>query len=160
MKLTKTILLFLPAALLLITNATAQLLPPADIAHPKPDSWPTFNGDYSGRRYSPLKQINTDTVKGLTLAWISRVNMTSPPTFSGGTGAVAQGATANNRGTPLLVDGVLYMTEPNAMFALLTRARAVKYGTTRGREFPRNRWAIAARESTATGSISKLRTAT
>jgi len=121
MKLTKIILLFLPALLLLNTGANAQTLPQADITHPKPDSWPTFNGDYSGRRYSPLKQINTDTVKGLTLAWISRVNMQAPPTFSGGNGTVGQGMTASNRGTPLLVDGVLYMTEPNAMFAIDAR---------------------------------------
>ena len=24
---------------------------------PTPDSWPTFNGDYTGRRFSPLKKI-------------------------------------------------------------------------------------------------------
>ena len=117
MRLTKLILLSLTAALL----GSAQQLPQADITHPKADSWPTFNGDYSGRRYSPLKQINAETVKGLTLAWISRVNMQSTPTFTGGEGSVPQGAVANNRGVPLLVNGVLYMTEPNAMFAIDAR---------------------------------------
>jgi glucose dehydrogenase len=35
-----------------------------------PDGWPTYNGDYSGRRYSPLKQINASNVRALTLAWM------------------------------------------------------------------------------------------
>ncbi len=99
----------------------AQQLPQADITKPKADSWPTFNGDYSGKRYSPLKQIDSANVKNLSLAWISRVNMQSPPTFSGGEGSVGQGAVANNRGVPLVVNGVLYMTEPNAMFAIDAR---------------------------------------
>ncbi len=100
----------------------AQQLPQADIQKPKPDSWPTFNGDYSGRRYSPLKQINSDNVKGLTLAWISRVNMTGPATYTDGPGSLPPAGTqANNRGVPLLVNGVLYMTEPNSMFAIDAR---------------------------------------
>ncbi len=32
-------------------------------------NWPTFNGDYTGQRFSPLKQINTTNVGSLTLAW-------------------------------------------------------------------------------------------
>ena len=50
--------------------AHSQGLIQADIQKPKPDSWPTFNGDYSGRRYSPLKEINTENVKSLTLKWM------------------------------------------------------------------------------------------
>ena len=113
---TKSILFTLAALTL-----SAQQLPQADITKPKPDSWPTFNGDYSGKRYSPLKQIDSTNVKNLSLAWISRVNMQSPPTYSGGDGSVGQGATANNRGVPLMVNGILYMTEPNAMFAIDAR---------------------------------------
>src|SRR5215831_16894418 len=37
-----------------------------------PDSWPTHYGDYSGRRYSPLSQINAGNVKTLSLAWTHR----------------------------------------------------------------------------------------
>ena len=36
------------------------------------DAWPTYNGDYSGRRYSTLKQVNTANVKNLTPAWNAR----------------------------------------------------------------------------------------
>ena len=36
---------------------------PADLLKPLKDSWPTYNGDYSGKRYSALTQINQSTVK-------------------------------------------------------------------------------------------------
>ena len=48
-------------------TAWSQELPPDAIVHPKPDSWPTFHGDYSGRHYSPLKEINAENVHNLTL---------------------------------------------------------------------------------------------
>jgi alcohol dehydrogenase (cytochrome c) len=32
-------------------------LDPADIVRPLADSWPTYSGDYSGKRYSSLTQI-------------------------------------------------------------------------------------------------------
>ena len=44
-------------------------LDPAEILKPLSDSWPTYSGDYSGRRYSTLKQINQTNVKNLGLAW-------------------------------------------------------------------------------------------
>ena len=36
----------------------AQPLDPALLTKPLGDSWPTYSGDYSGKRYSLLKQIN------------------------------------------------------------------------------------------------------
>ena len=61
--------------LLLLTPllASAQMLNPADISKPLGDSWLTYSGDYSGRRYSSLKQIDQSNVKNLTLAWVSRI---------------------------------------------------------------------------------------
>ena len=50
------------------------------------DSWPTYHGDYSGRRYSTLKQINTANVKGLTLAWVYRLNTSRAGAIVGGEG--------------------------------------------------------------------------
>ncbi|HEV2274569.1 MAG TPA: hypothetical protein VGR96_10405, partial [Acidobacteriaceae bacterium] len=35
---------------------------------PPSDSWPTYYGDYTGRRYSSLSQINKDNAGMLTLA--------------------------------------------------------------------------------------------
>ena len=37
------------------------------------DSWPTYFGDSSGRRFSSLTKINDANVKALTLAWIYRM---------------------------------------------------------------------------------------
>ena len=37
------------------------------------ESWPTYSGDYSGRRFSSLDQINRGNVKTLTLAWTRRL---------------------------------------------------------------------------------------
>jgi hypothetical protein len=42
----------------------------AQIEKPSTESWPTYNGDYSGRRFSTLTKINASNVKHLSLAWI------------------------------------------------------------------------------------------
>ena len=69
-----------PAALvavLLTTGALAAQQPApaptlslAQILKPTTDSWPTYNGDYSGRRFSTLNKITAANVKHLSLAWI------------------------------------------------------------------------------------------
>ena len=48
---------------------SAQELDPAKLVTPGTDSWPNYNGDYSGRRYSTLSQIDQSNVGSLTLAW-------------------------------------------------------------------------------------------
>src|SRR6476660_4337252 len=53
---------------------SAQGLTPKDIHQPLAgNGWPTYSGDYSGKRYSSLTQLNQSNVKNLTLAWVSRV---------------------------------------------------------------------------------------
>ena len=49
------------------------------------NDWPTYSGDYTGQRYSNLKQITTANVKGLSLAWTSRV-VAGPAAPGGGFG--------------------------------------------------------------------------
>ena len=64
-----------------------------------PTHWLTFSGDYSGSRHSPLTQITPDNVHRLSAQW----------TFQTGT-------TTRGRGfetTPLIWDGVLYVTGSN-----------------------------------------------
>ena len=39
----------------------------AALAAAQDAGWPMYNGDYSGRRHSPLKQINSSNVKNLAL---------------------------------------------------------------------------------------------
>ena len=73
-----TIKTILPALVLpLLLRAQGDGVSPADLLKPLKDSWPTYNGDYSGRRYSPLAKINTTTVKQLSLAWSFRVETTT-----------------------------------------------------------------------------------
>jgi len=70
--------------------------------------WPTFNGDYSGRRYSALTQVNAGNVRNLSLAWAYRADV-GPGTYPFGVSIKA---------TPLMVDGVLYFTMPDHVWAL------------------------------------------
>ena len=58
-----------------VLNGTAQqATDTSTFAQPPTGSWPTYNGDYSGRRYSPLTTINADNVGSLSLAWVSRID--------------------------------------------------------------------------------------
>ena len=59
-----------------VTLAAQQLggLDPASLAQPLEDSWPTYSGDYTGRRYSRLTQVTTETVQHLTLAWTREID--------------------------------------------------------------------------------------
>src|SRR5881296_2939223 len=61
-------------------------LDPALLTKPPTDAWPTYHGDYSGRRYSTLNQINAQNVKNLALAWIYRLNTSSASAIVGGEG--------------------------------------------------------------------------
>jgi alcohol dehydrogenase (cytochrome c) len=80
-------------------------LDPAQLLKPSPDSWPTYNGDYSGRRYSALEQITTANVKSLSLAWIYQT--------TGNTYAI--------KATPLLINGVLYLSTQDHGYAIDAR---------------------------------------
>jgi alcohol dehydrogenase (cytochrome c) len=84
-------------------------LDPAKLLQLPTDSWPGYNGDYSGRRWSPLKKINSSNVHNLSLQWVYRVSAI-------GTG----GATI--KATPVEVNGVLYFTVPDHVWAVDARS--------------------------------------
>ena len=90
----------------------AQPLKPSDIVKQPPDSWPTYNGDYSGRRFSQLTQINSSNVHALSLAWATRFGGGGGPAAAGGRGGLIQ-----IKSTPLMVNGTLYFTSPNHVWA-------------------------------------------
>src|SRR6202166_1644044 len=103
-----------------------QILDPAKLMKPPTDAWPTYNGDYSGRRFSTLRQINQSNVKAMTLAWVYRATggVNGPGTIVGGLG---QGppplaARENNglqiKATPLMLNGVLYFASPDNAWAV------------------------------------------
>jgi len=98
-------------------------LDPALLTKPPTDSWPTYHGDYSGRRYSTLSQINADNVKGLSLAWIYRANTSPQGAMTGGEGPDTPppgtgGFGLDIKSTPLLVNGVMYLTAPDNVWAV------------------------------------------
>lgn len=73
--------------------------------------WPEWGRDAGGTRFSPLDQINRETVAGLQLAWTHRC------------GEISDGSTNRTRTayecTPLMADGTLFVTTPyNRVLAL------------------------------------------
>ena len=90
----------------------ADGLLPSKLLAPPTDTWPSYNGDYTGRRFSPLTQINAANVKDLGLAWAYRVQ-----TGPGGGGFFG----SEIKSTPLEVDGVLYFTVPDHAWAIDAR---------------------------------------
>jgi alcohol dehydrogenase (cytochrome c) len=75
------------------------------LVHPPADSWPGYHGDYSGRRHSALTQINPENVGQLGLAWVFQTNQTSLI-----------------KSSPLVVDGIIYFTVPDNVWAVDARS--------------------------------------
>jgi alcohol dehydrogenase (cytochrome c) len=71
--------------------------------------WPTYNGDYSGRRFSDLDQIKQSNVDSLKIEWMYRIQGIGPQRGVGN---------PTIKSTPLLVNGVLYFTIPDHVFAV------------------------------------------
>ncbi|MBN9616072.1 MAG: acido-empty-quinoprotein group A, partial [Acidobacteriales bacterium] len=77
MRLVKNVFSFVAvaAAILAIAPlANAQNLTSAGLLKPTADSWPTYHGDYTGRRHSSLTQITKENVQNLGLAWAFQTN--------------------------------------------------------------------------------------
>jgi alcohol dehydrogenase (cytochrome c) len=72
-----------------------------DLLKPNPSNWLMYSGAYNSQRHSELKQINTGNVKSIAPKWIYHV----------------PGATRLET-VPLVVDGVMYISEPNELFAI------------------------------------------
>ncbi len=69
----------------------------------EPGNWLTYSGNYSGHRFSPLAQITPSNVAGLRVKWAHQ--------FESGRAETS----------PIVVDGVMYITAPNAASALDAR---------------------------------------
>jgi alcohol dehydrogenase (cytochrome c) len=63
--------------------------------------WPTYNGNINGNRYSPLTQINKSNVGRLAPKWIFTI-----------------ANAARLEVTPVVVEGIMYVTAANEAFAL------------------------------------------
>ena len=75
------------AATLNVINASSQ--------NGENQDWPSFGRDYANKRFSENKQINRDTVKNLDVAWQYK-----------------SGVKAAFQATPIVVDGVMYVSLP------------------------------------------------
>jgi alcohol dehydrogenase (cytochrome c) len=73
-------------------------------ARSEPENWLTYYGTYDGQRYSTLNQITKDNVRKLTPAWVFQ---------AGSTGMHSGASTYSFEATPLVVDGVMYVSGPD-----------------------------------------------
>jgi alcohol dehydrogenase (cytochrome c) len=64
-------------------------------------AWPTYNGDPGGNRYTTLTQIDKTSLARLGPLWV-----------------FAMPNARSLQGTPVVVDGIMYVTAPNECFAL------------------------------------------
>ena len=89
---------------LIVSTALAQV--PFDRivnAAKDPGNWMTYSGNYGGHRFSPLTEITPSNVSGLHVKWAHQFE--SPRTET----------------SPIVVDGVMYITAPNSASALDAR---------------------------------------
>jgi alcohol dehydrogenase (cytochrome c) len=75
------------------------------LRQPARDSWPTYHGDYSGRHHSPLTQITPDNVSQLGLAWAFQTN-----------------AAQSIKATPIVANGIIYVSAPDNVWAIDARS--------------------------------------
>ncbi len=77
----------------------------SDVVKPKAGEWPTYNGNVSGNRFSSLAQINRSNVSQLSPKWIFALPGTHRPLEV----------------TPVVADGIMYVTAANECYALDAR---------------------------------------
>ncbi len=73
-------------------------------AEKEPGNWLTYSGNYQGHRYSPLTELTPANVGGLKVRWAKQFAM------------------GRTQVSPIVVDGVMYVTAPNRAEALDLRS--------------------------------------
>jgi len=71
------------------------------LTRPVGENWPSYNGDYTGRRFSSLREINAGNVAQMRAAWVFH-----------------PGNSQRLEATPVVIRGVMYVTSANDVFAL------------------------------------------
>jgi PQQ-dependent dehydrogenase (methanol/ethanol family) len=71
-----------------------------EILKPRPGDWPTYHGRMNGNRHSEHAQVGAGNVQALALQWIHSLRG------------------FDNEMTPLVLDGIMYITGPNQASAL------------------------------------------
>src|SRR5215467_14197655 len=103
---------------LLVTCATAQVRY-EDIARGAGADWLTYAGTYQGWRYSPLRQITVENAGMMAAQWVYHL-----PDAKG------------LRTSPLVYQGVMYVTDTNTVYALDARSGRLvwQYADTRAKK--------------------------
>jgi alcohol dehydrogenase (cytochrome c) len=91
-----------------------------------PANWPTYSGDHSSMRHSPLKQINTSNVGAIQAKWIYNVY-----------------GQRDMQATPVVQNGVMYISAFNRIDALDARTGKVIW------QYQRNQVSTGAQRGTA-----------
>lgn len=92
------------AGALMLAGAACAQVSYDDLLKADPKNWLHYSGQYHSQRHSLLKEITTATVKDLVPAWMKNI--------------------PNSRrleSVPLVVDGVMYVSQPNEVYALDAR---------------------------------------
>ena len=100
--------------LLLLSSVTSfgQNVPYERILHAQsePQNWLTYSGSYFSQQYSSLKQINRQNVSSMKIAWMYQPSR----------------PVANLESSPIVVDGVMYITEPPSTVTALDLRTGLK----------------------------------
>ncbi len=89
-------------------TADVDVPPAALLRTPPGENWPSYNGDYTGRRYTALDQITPANVHQIRAQWV--FHSTNSDSLEV---------------TPVVVNGVMYVTSANDAFALDARTGRV-----------------------------------
>ena len=90
-----------PADQQIQVSATINVLPADLTARQLGANWASYNGDYSGKRFSSLSQIDTSNVRQLQAQWVFHTNNSDRMEV-----------------TPLVVNGVMFVTAGNETYSL------------------------------------------
>ena len=101
----------------------------------EPQNWLTYSGNYFSTRFTPLDQITPANVKNLKLQWVYQ----SP-------------VAGNWQTTPLVVDGIMYITQRLNDVVALDATPAARSGSSATRRRP-TASSVAARTTAAWPSL-------
>ena len=89
-------------------SVALDVLPEQLVQQPVGKNWLSYNGDYTGRRFSSLEQINTQNMANLRAQWVFHSSNSDMLEV-----------------TPVVVDGMMFVTSANDAFALDARTGRV-----------------------------------
>jgi quinoprotein glucose dehydrogenase len=137
---TQRSILALSAAVALIATtqqkASGQATTTRTTSPPASTEWPSHLHDPGGTRFSPLTQINPANVTQLKVAWVYHMRPPGVVPAEGGRGGRNATGFSQSEVTPIVVNGVMYISTPYG--------RVVALDPTSGREI----WTFESRAST------------